>query len=63
MIKSCHLWGEEAVLSVLPRVKQLSCDKEMVIRQAIAEVVGPFAKYLVETMAPHTYEKIDDDDK
>eukprot|EP00486_Rosalina_sp_Unknown_P009051 CAMPEP_0201596048 /NCGR_PEP_ID=MMETSP0190_2-20130828/192859_1 /ASSEMBLY_ACC=CAM_ASM_000263 /TAXON_ID=37353 /ORGANISM="Rosalina sp." /LENGTH=1129 /DNA_ID=CAMNT_0048056257 /DNA_START=38 /DNA_END=3427 /DNA_ORIENTATION=- len=61
MIKSCHLWGEEAVLSVLPRVKQLSCDKEMVIRQAIAEVLGPFAKYLVETMSPHIYETIDDD--
>eukprot|EP01083_Nonionella_stella_P036813 100424_1 len=49
MMKSCKLWGLEAVLSVLPRVKQLSCDKEMVIRQAIAEVVGPFAKYLIET--------------
>eukprot|EP00484_Ammonia_sp_Unknown_P025917 CAMPEP_0197040808 /NCGR_PEP_ID=MMETSP1384-20130603/17458_1 /TAXON_ID=29189 /ORGANISM="Ammonia sp." /LENGTH=1050 /DNA_ID=CAMNT_0042471633 /DNA_START=91 /DNA_END=3243 /DNA_ORIENTATION=- len=55
MIKSCHLWGEEAVLSVLPRVKQLSCDKEMVIRQAIAEVLGPFAKYLVETMSDNVY--------
>lgn len=60
MIKSCHLWGEEAVLSVLPRVKQLSCDKEMVIRQAIAEVLGPFAKYLVFTMSDHTY--INDED-
>jgi len=55
MMKSCHLWGEEAVLSVLPRVKQLSSDKEMVIRQAIAEVLGPFAKYLVETMSPFCY--------
>ena len=56
MIKSCRLWGEEAVLSVLPRVKQLSSDKEMVIRQAIAEVLGPFAQYLVETMTPFCYQ-------
>jgi len=56
MIKSCHLWGEEAVLSVLPRVQQLSSDKEMVIRQAIAQVLGPTAKFLVETMSPFIYE-------
>ena len=43
------------MLSILPRVKQLSSDKEMVIRQAIAEVLGPFAKYLVETMSGITY--------
>lgn len=56
MMSSCWSWGEEAVLSVLPRVEQLSSDKEMVIRQAIAEVLGPFAKYLLETMTPFEYE-------
>ena len=46
MIKSMHLWTESQILSIMPTLKQLSSDKEMVIRQNVSASLGPFAQKL-----------------
>ena len=48
MVAGCPHWGTEAALSLIPRFASISNDKELVIRQTIAEQLGPFAKYLIE---------------
>eukprot|EP01084_Bolivina_argentea_P085444 154422_1 len=50
MLKSCHLWRSESIVSSIPHIAEVATDKEMVIRQATAEMLGPLSQYLYDTI-------------
>jgi len=58
LAESCKRFGRKAALSIVPKLKAVAEDSEMVIRQTTAEKFGAFAEFLwhsdEETKEAHT---------